>query len=527
MKENAIDRQIPVLFQKLNQYEAEDTRFIKVKIWLMHLEENLNGSYFEESVVQDAIDSLANTPILAYVEDNSEGETDFSDHRMVLVKEDGKFKVKYIGQAIGLIPETNNAQFEYRVCDDGVERKFLTCDGLVWQKWDDPVDIFNRDVVKSQSMELHTDYTGEFKDDGLFHFTSFKFFGACALGSDVLPAMRNATVEAQFSYEKMHEELQVKMEQFKTIFTSNKEGGNIVNEKLELLQKYSLTEDTLKEKGINLEEFSLEELEVKFKELTKVSDEPVSEPEKDFALVASQLKDEIRGELYKEFTEDEWGYKSRKYWYVDHTDTMVIAEDSNDNYRLVGLNYSINNDVVTIDFESKSRVKLAYELVTNDVEMAFEITSKDKVEYELNVKEKQVEQSFSTEKENLNNKITELDGNYSSLQNNYSTLQTELEELKQFKSTKLSEERTQAENELYEQFTSELTEEEIDSVKEKASEFTLEDLEKELYTLVGKKKAKFSMKQSKKESIKVSIDAEEEPKQYSKEWAHLIEKYSK
>ena len=163
------DLNIPIVFQKLKHFDVEDTRFLEVKIWLMHLAENLNGSYFEKNIVQEAIPTLANTPILAYIEDNSEGETDFSDHRMILVKENGEFKVKYVGQAIGVIPETNNAQFEMRVCDDGIEREFLTVDGLLWTKFDDPIDIMNRDKFKAESMELHDDYEGEYRDDNLFH----------------------------------------------------------------------------------------------------------------------------------------------------------------------------------------------------------------------------------------------------------------------------------------------------------------------------------------------------------------------
>jgi hypothetical protein len=138
-----VNRNIPIIFQNLNHYDVEDTRFLKVKIWLMHTNENLNGSYFEKSVVEEAIPSLANTPILAYIEDNSDGEKDFSDHRQVLIKEDGEYKIKYIGQAIGTIPESNNAKFEMRLCDDGVEREFLTVEGLLWTKFDDPIDIMN------------------------------------------------------------------------------------------------------------------------------------------------------------------------------------------------------------------------------------------------------------------------------------------------------------------------------------------------------------------------------------------------
>lgn len=499
-----IDKFVPVLFQKLNTFEdeSEDTRFLKVKIWLMHTGENLNGSYFDKKIVEDAIPTLANTPILAYIEDNSENEKDFSDHRMILVKEDGQFKIKYIGQAIGVIPEENNAQFEMRVCDDGVEREFLTVDGLVWTKFDDPIDIFNRDEIKSQSMELHDDYEGEWGEDNLFHFTKFSFFGACALGKEVLPAMRSATIEPQFSYDNMFKEIQSKMEQFKHVFNQTDKGGkSIVNEKLEILNKYSLTEEDLKAKEINIENYSVEELDVKLQEITS--------EKKDYALVASQLKDELRAELYKDFTEDEWGYKSRNYWYVDHTDALIIAEDTNDNYRLVALSYSVSNDTISIDFDSKKRVKLAYEIIEGDTEVQFNITSKDKVEYELNVKEKELEKNFTSEKENA---VKEIKTDLETVSENFTKLEEEVKGLRQFKEEKLSEERSEKEQELFQSFSSELTEEEMKELKETASDFTLEQIEEKLFTLVGKKKATFS-KQGKKEkqtSIKIEVEPQDE-----------------
>lgn len=242
--EKKVEKFIPLIFQKVQDYEANDTRFTKVKIWLMHLHENLNGSYFSKEVVTEAIPTLANTPILAFIEENSDGEIDFSDHRMVLVKKDGEISIKYLGQAIGVIPSDNNAHFEIRLCDDGIEREFLVCEGLIWNKWDDPIDIFNRDVVKWQSMELHDDYEGYWGDDGLFHFTKFKFFGACVLGKDVLPAMHNATIEAQFSYKDIFKDIQEKMEQFKVFF---QEGGQVmedVKKQMEVVDEVESVETT-------------------------------------------------------------------------------------------------------------------------------------------------------------------------------------------------------------------------------------------------------------------------------------------
>jgi hypothetical protein len=483
-----VDKFVPVLFQKLKTFEDEtqtDTRFLKVKIWLCHTGENFNGSFFDKGVVEDAIPSLANTPILAYIEENSDGEKDFSDHRMVLVKEDDKYKVKYIGQAIGVIPEENNAQFEMRLCDDGIEREFLTVEGLVWTKWDDPIDIFDRNQFKAQSMELHDDYDGEWKEDNLFHFTSFKFFGACALGEDVLPAMHSSTIEAQFSENNVFNNIQEKFELFKETFSNRNKGGNEkVNEKLELLNKYSLTKEDVQGKGLDIEKYSLEDLETELQKIT--------EPE-NFALVASQLKDELKAELYKDYTEDDWGYRFRNYWYIDHTDEMIVAEDSLDGDRLVGLSYSVDNDVVSIDFDSKKRVKLAYQFVEGDESTTATFSSADRSEYETKVKEKQIEEKYTQTKED------------------FAQLEKEVDDLRAFKKDTLDAEKEAKEQELFESFASELTEDELQEVKDAASEYTLEQIEEKLYTALGKKKAKFSKskKTEKQATVKVGIQQED------------------
>src|SRR5690606_24393316 len=102
----------------IKEYEYEDSRFLKVKIWLMHTGKNFNGSSFSKEVVNKQLHTLANTPVLAFLEENSAGELDFSDHRMVLHRTtEGDVELKYLGSAVGVIPENNNAKWEMRVTD--------------------------------------------------------------------------------------------------------------------------------------------------------------------------------------------------------------------------------------------------------------------------------------------------------------------------------------------------------------------------------------------------------------------------
>lgn len=225
---------IPVIFQKKEEYSVKDTRFTKVKIWLMHTGVNENGSCFSRESIEKAIPTLANTPILAYIEDNSRGDKDFSDHRHGFVTEDGERKYKYLGSAYGVIPESHNAHFEKRLCDDGVEREYLVVDGLMWNKLEDGIDILSKFGVKGQSMELDDEnYDGHFDENRIFHFTRFIFYGACLLGIDSQPAMANSTVEIKFCKD-LKSEIRNKLEIFKEYV---KGGASVDKEKESTTEK--------------------------------------------------------------------------------------------------------------------------------------------------------------------------------------------------------------------------------------------------------------------------------------------------
>ena len=126
-------------------------RFTKVKIWLMHLGQNFNGSIFEKEVVDNAIPTLKYIPIVGFIEENKSGEDDFSDHRYVITKDEKGVRRKYQGIAYGVITsdDDNNAHYEERVCDDGETRTFLVVDGLLWNMFEDSSNIMQNDLIKN------------------------------------------------------------------------------------------------------------------------------------------------------------------------------------------------------------------------------------------------------------------------------------------------------------------------------------------------------------------------------------------
>lgn len=304
---------IPMSTQLLSKYESEDNdiRFTKVKIWLMHLGANRNGSIFNKDVVEKAIPTLANTPIMASVGFDMFDNKDFEGHESdIEISENGELKFVNKTFPFGVIPENNNAKFESRLGDDMVEREYLTCEGILWNKWEDAVEIiYGKNGVTGQSMELSDNYKG-FYDGEFFEFTEFQFFGACMLGDDVLPAMNNSTVELKYA-SKTKDIIKEKMELFNSISFSSKEGGNTLSK--EDLKNFEDNEEVTVDEQ-NEEETAVEEPKEKVEETPKEAPEESPEnseeaPEApkaavDTVVVDPQTVDEV-AEVRKEIKEQQ------------------------------------------------------------------------------------------------------------------------------------------------------------------------------------------------------------------------------
>lgn len=478
------DKKVPVMFQKVREYNDSltDTRFMDVKIWLMHLGENYNGSYFSKEAVEKAIPSLANTPILGYVQ-AKEDDSDFSDHRSIIVKKDGEYTYKYIGSAYGTIPETNNAQFEKRVGDDGIEREYLTVMGKIWRKNDEAVEIFERDTIKGQSMELHDDFEGEFKEDGLFHFTNFKFFGACALGDDVPPAMNSATIEQQFSNKGMHDYIQAKMEEFKKLVEMQKKDN--CNSGMKDNTDIILDQN----KGGN--KMDREKLIAEFKKLLQANS-----------------------------VENEFGLKSYNSYYIDHNDTHLFTQSLDG--KLVGLEYTVSDEeVVEVNFESSKPLKVEFTIVEEEV--ATSLKSSEIVEFEVGTRGKEVEQSLTTKFTNEKEvAVGEISVKLADAQSKFDALETEVKDLRTKLEGYTTKERQEQEEAIFAKFSKVFTDEDTEfvEVKAKASEYeNLSELESTLYTLAGKKAlSSFSAKndedddegKEKNKNVKIKVDFSED-----------------
>lgn len=442
---------IPVMFEKTEEIANADSRFTKVKIWLMHLGENYNNSIFEKSVVDDALPTLGYIPIVGFIERNDAGEKDFSDHRYIITKDDKGVRRKYIGISYGVVLSSsdNDAHYEERLCDDGETRTFLVVDGIIWNMFEDSSDIVNRDLIKSQSMELFEDGIEGYEDeDGVFHFTKFSFRAACILGndSDIQPAMINSTVEVQFTMNDFIQDIQSELNDKFTTFTK------LVNE-----QKNQGGTETMPKTDFT---------------------QTVMEQFNDISTMVSQF----------EVIQDRWGDSVPRYYLVDIQDNEVIVIDRKNNYQYFGFPFTMNGDKPEIDFSCGNRKKTRYENYE-------EGTTVQEGSFDFGKHIEDIEHIAYEKVSDANDKVAIAEKAKETAETNYTQMKADYDDIKpkydEF--VKAEQERIDAEVDAqknaefakYEDVLGDSTE--FMALKEKKSEMSLKDIEGECAILYARK----------------------------------------
>lgn len=339
---------LPVTFSVENEISDGDNRFIEVFIDVLHLGRNLNGSVFSQDVVDANIDTIKNTPILGFVQVKSDGEKDFKGHEYTIKRTVNGVEQVYSGSAYGVVPESYDAQWVDKMCDDGEMRTFLRVKGLLWTKFSDSTEIVMRDIIKQHSMELYPNsIEGHEDDNGDFVFDKFSFDGCCILSDDVQPAMVNSCVEVNYSVsdfvEKIQSELNDKFAVFTKLIDKQNEQGGVKN----------MPEDIKNDEMI-------EDVNPDFSE--QASDSEENKPASDFASTMMQQFEDISHIVSsQEIVKDKWGYDTPRYYAVDIQDNEVIVVDAKDNYNYYGIPYTIDGDKPVLDFACGTRKKVRYE----------------------------------------------------------------------------------------------------------------------------------------------------------------------
>ena len=530
-----------------NSFDSD--RFIKMRLSICHDGINPNSSFFEVENMENAKDSIANIPILANVIFDENNVPQFGSHDMEIEESkinEGEYKLIYKETPIGLIPSDCNYTIE-----EFNDKNYVFADGYIWKSYSNYAeDIIERDKDIKLSMEILVDSFEYNSKDQYYKINDYRYSGITFLNNNLGTGMENALATTNsFSQNNSKEKFIIMMQELKETLDQyninnqnniTEEGGKELvdnQEKIDLLQKYNLTVETF---SFNIDELSLEEIESKIKE--------------QFSLSNSQLMTEIDKILQTmtEMKKNYWGelVERRSFYLMDlKDDNAIVVTNSWDTY--YGVPYSLNGDIVTLDFEAKAefipdwRPKQAGdaslftkidEVITSEFEQIkeetdskiTEVTEKfnalesEKTEIQTKLeaitidyeKVKPELEEVQTKYSALESKVTEYETSISTLTEQFNTIKSENETLIQsnqslaeFKSnTEIAQQEAFEQNqiqlkaELVENFSKVLTLEEVKSVQDK--DLSTDEMEKEFKLLYADKdlQVKFNKKPKKVET---------------------------
>lgn len=466
----------PVQCEKITEYANDTGKFMRVKIFLMHLGKNLNGSIFEKETVDKAIPSLAYIPIVGLISKNSLNEKDFKGHEYIISKNENGIHRKYIGHAYGVVlsQDENNAHYEDRICDDGETRTFLVVEGILWGMFEDCIEIMNRDVIKSNSMELVQEIEGAFdgyeNEDGDFVFTDFSFRAACILGQEKEPAMTGSTIEVQFTVSDFVKNIQSELNNKYVEFTQ--------------MMEFSKSHKD-KQKGGNVE------------------------MKPDFSQTVMQQFDDIaRIVADHEMIKDRWNDLVSRFYLVDIQDNEVIIVDRQNGYQYYGCEFALDGDKPVINFDTAKRKKITYadyvegEPVSSQAfDFGKHISELEDVAFakvtEAEEKVTEAENKATTAEEDK----TEIETNYESLKKDYEEIKPKYDNYVKEEQERIEKETDEKKDKMFAQFEASLKDEdEFNNLKENKSDFTVDEIESKCSIMFARKNISTNFSKTNKSS---------------------------
>lgn len=277
----------PIIVQTPGKFELSGDVNIglqPVKLVACHTSRNRNGSYISKDVMEAALPSFSNRPILGYIHQLEDGTWDFYSHNIEVVEDENEkdgARIDYLETPVGIIPESCNAHLEY----DEENNVYRTCvNGFIFEEYSKAGDILRAKGISNVSVELAINDMSYNSDDGYLSINDFYFMGVTILGRDedgniVEPGMAGSNITlGSFSAENnsmLNNDIQntlidtlnrlaESLDKFNNITNSNKEGGeNAMNKFEELLELYGLTAEEIE---FEVEGLSDEDLEAAFTE---------------------------------------------------------------------------------------------------------------------------------------------------------------------------------------------------------------------------------------------------------------------
>jgi hypothetical protein len=511
MVDNLDYKSLPVQFEMLEEVK-DDSRFTPVKVWIAHTGKNLNKSFFTKELLEGMIPTLAYIPIVGFIQTDNTNKDDFLGHEeRYIVTVDG-VETEYLGRMYGFIPKEHNARFESKTVN-GVTREYLVADGIISNKFSKSKEIFDRDMVKGQSMELEREtINGYFDNDNdQFVFTEARFEALCILGDKKIPAMTGGSIE-KIQFSSMKAQIEELVDELKLEFEFKKGGDclDMLKELEGMIENYShVSAEFVEDLKTKLDTFETVEL---------LQEALQEEENKQFALTVEAQMTFLRKAVKElEVYTDDWGYRESRYYMKDaKLDEMKVYCRDYKDWSDVGFSFTKNGEEFVIDKESAFKVAWQPVEIGQETMVSFDVVEDEKnaVEFfanKLEEKETQIKSEYETK---IDEAKAEVKDEYDA---QIEKLNSELEELKSYKYE--IEKATKTD---YVNAVENLTDEEREELVAKVDDYTIESLTDEVAKIVGKKSIKFSTNSTKVvDNINTNFDYNKKPQ---RAYYHLMDK---
>lgn len=469
-------------FDKASVYDIHEVNssFASGSLKVLYLGENRNGSSFTKAAVERALPSLKNVPIVCHW-DYESGQ--IGGHDMELVStDDGGLRIRNLTEPCGVVPDHAKFRFSIEEDENGIEHEYLIIDGvLLWKRQDvykHIVDDLGGKVKHSMEINVTDGHQGS---NGYFAIDEFEFTALCLLES-CDPCFQGSEVElySAAAFKKQMEQMMAELKECYSLLDTPEEKG---------FAEESLTEGgnmTLDNDIETIEEVVEEFADVQNEENVEQVDsgenatETPAEDTESFALTR-QIVDELERVLRDMDTVDTpWG-PSPRYWYHDCDFDLneVYCFDEAD-WLLYGFSYSANGDAITIDADSKKRMKVAI------VDFEGEYPTENRA-FAMTAFMEQASEAFS--------RFTGLEQQLADATAQIAAYESELQDLRAYKSNVEAAVENERRTEILERFSDLNGIEEFEALRDVAADYTTEELEEKCYAIRGRNlsAAKFSL----------------------------------
>lgn len=137
---------------KKDDYDAE-LGLLKCHAKSMHIGDNRNHSRISQEVLEQAIPSFYNRPVLGYIHkldqpDKNGNEYQFAGHEMFV---NSQGEIEYEEQPVGVIPESANVQLVY---DKDMDKTYVELDLYIFEEYSRAAEILRNEGESKVSIEL-------------------------------------------------------------------------------------------------------------------------------------------------------------------------------------------------------------------------------------------------------------------------------------------------------------------------------------------------------------------------------------